>query len=317
MNKFTQLGADIARLWGKYSGSYLLGIRNTLILALVGTVIGCVIGFICGVLNTIPYTKNDHPVKRFVLKLVRVIIRIYVEVFRGTPMVLQAVFLYYGLPYFTDNAVRFSSIWLAAIVVVSINTGAYMAESVRGGIISVDPGQTEGAMAIGMTHVQTMTSVILPQALRNIMPQIGNNFIINVKDTSVMFIIGFPDFFAAHRATVGASYLYFPSATVEMAGYLTMTLVASFLLRWVEKKMDGSGSYELVQTDALTMTAGTYNFPGKGSPFDERNPEAVKSMMREGLRRQAERDEAIRQGKLAEQRRDSAVTDAGNRKGEQ
>ena len=317
MNKFTQLGADIARLWGKYSGSYLLGIRNTLILALVGTVIGCVIGFICGVLNTIPYTKNDHPVKRFVLKLVRVIIRIYVEVFRGTPMVLQAVFLYYGLPYFTDNAVRFSSIWLAAIVVVSINTGAYMAESVRGGIISVDPGQTEGAMAIGMTHVQTMTSVILPQALRNIMPQIGNNFIINVKDTSVMFIIGFPDFFAAHRATVGASYLYFPSATVEMAGYLTMTLVASFLLRWVEKKMDGSGSYELVQTDALTMTAGTYNFPGKGSPFDERNPAAVKSMMREGLRRQAERDEAIRQGKLAEQRRDSAVTDAGNRKGEQ
>ena len=273
MNKFTQLGADIARLWGKYSGSYLLGIRNTLILALVGTVIGCVIGFICGVLNTIPYTKNDHPVKRFVLKLVRVIIRIYVEIFRGTPIVLQAVFLYYGLPYFTDNAVRFSSIWLAAIVVVSINTGAYMAESVRGGIISVDPGQTEGAMAIGMTHVQTMTSVILPQALRNIMPQIGNNFIINVKDTSVMFIIGFPDFFAAHRATVGASYLYFPSATVEMAGYLTMTLVASFLLRWVEKKMDGSGSYELVQEDALTMTAGTYNHPDRGTPFDERSKE--------------------------------------------
>ena len=273
MNKFTQLGADIARLWGKYSGSYLLGIRNTLIPALVGTVIGCVIGFICGVLNTIPYTKNDHPVKRFVLKLVRVIIRIYVEIFRGTPMVLQAVFLYYGLPYFTDNAVRFSSIWLAAIVVVSINTGAYMAESVRGGIISVDPGQTEGAMAIGMTHVQTMTSVILPQALRNIMPQIGNNFIINVKDTSVMFIIGFPDFFAAHRATVGASYLYFPSATVEMVGYLTMTLIASFLLRWAEKKMDGSGNYELVQEDQLTMTAGTYRHPDRGTPFDERSKE--------------------------------------------
>ena len=314
MNKFTQLGADIAKLWGRYSGSYINGIRNTLILALVGTVIGCVIGFICGVLNTIPYSKHDHPVKRFVLKLVRVIIRVYVEVFRGTPMVLQAVFLYYGLPYFTDNALRFSSIWLAAIVVVSINTGAYMAESVRGGIISVDPGQTEGAMAIGMTHVQTMTSVILPQALRNIMPQIGNNFIINVKDTSVMFIIGFPDFFAAHRAAVGASYLYFPSATVEMAGYLTMTLVASFLLRWVERKMDGAGSYELVQTDALTMTDGTYNFPGKGSPFDERNPEAVKSMMREGLRRQAERDEAIRQGQRAEQRRDSGVGDAAGRK---
>lgn len=273
MNKFAQLGADIAKLWTKYSGAYLSGIENTLILALVGTVLGCLIGFVCGVLNTIPITRQDRPVKRFFLRLIRVIIRVYVEVFRGTPMVLQAVFLYYGLPYFSNNAVRFNSVWAAAIVVVSINTGAYMAESVRGGIISVDPGQTEGAKAIGMNHVQTMTSVILPQALRNIMPQIGNNFIINVKDTSVMFIIGFPEFFAAHRATVGASYLYFPSATVEMVGYLTMTLAASFLLRWVEKKLDGSSSYELVQVDPLTMTAGTYTHPNRGTPFDERSRE--------------------------------------------
>ena len=274
MEKFAQLGADIAKLWSKYGTShYLPGIRNTLILALVATLIGCVIGFVCGVLNTIPHSKNDPPVKRFFLALVRAVVRIYVEVFRGTPMVLQAVFLYYGLPYFTDNAVKFNSIWAAAIVVVSVNTGAYMAESVRGGIISIDPGQTEGAMAIGMTHVQTMTSVILPQAIRNIMPQIGNNFIINVKDTSVMFIIGFPDFFSAHRAAVGASYLYFPSATVEMAGYLTMTLIASFLLRLLEKHLDGSSNYELAQADSLTMTAGTYTHPDHGTPFDEHSKE--------------------------------------------
>ena len=247
--------------------------RSTLILALVATAIGCVIGFVCGVLNTIPYAPGDSPVKKFFLKLIRVIVRIYVEVFRGTPMVLQAVFLYYGLPYFTNGATRFESVWAAAILVVSINTGAYMAESVRGGIISVDPGQTEGAKAIGMTHVQTMLHVILPQALRNIMPQIGNNFIINVKDTSVMFIIGFPEFFAAHRAAVGTSYLYFPSATVEMIGYLSMTLIASFLLRWLEKKMDGSSDYELVQVDPLVMTAGTYSHPDKGTPFDEQNRE--------------------------------------------
>ena len=183
------------------------------------------------------------------------------------------MFIFYALPYFTDNALRFDNIWAASILIVSINTGAYMAESVRGGIISIDPGQTEGAKAIGMTHVQTMMNVILPQALRNIMPQIGNNFIINVKDTSVMFIIGFPDFFAAHRAAVGASYLYFPSATVEMIGYLCMTLTASFLLRWVEKKLDGSSDYELVQGDPLVMTAGTYNHPDRGTPFDEHNKE--------------------------------------------
>lgn len=273
MDKLIELGQDMAKLWSNYYLMYLNGVKNTLILALVATAIGCIIGLVCGILNTIPYSKSDSPLKRFVLKLIRVLVRIYVEVFRGTPMVLQAVFIFYGLPYFTDNAMRFNSVWAAAILIVSINTGAYMAESVRGGIISIDPGQTEGAKAIGMTHVQTMLNVILPQALRNIMPQIGNNFIINVKDTSVMFIISFTEFFAFHRYITGVNNMYFPSAAIEMIGYLTMTLVASFLLRWLERKMDGSDNYELVQTDQLTMTAGTYNHPGKGSPYDERSRE--------------------------------------------
>lgn len=276
MDKFIQLGQDMAKLWNNYRGMYLDGMKNTLILALVATVIGCLIGLACGILNTIPYSKNDPAWKRFLLKLIRILVRIYVEVFRGTPMVLQAVFIFYGLPYFTDNAMRFGSVWSAAILIVSVNTGAYMAESVRGGIISIDPGQTEGAKAIGMTHVQTMTHVILPQALRNIMPQIGNNFIINVKDTSVMFIISFTEFFAFHRYITGVNNMYFPSAAIEMIGYLTMTLAASFLLRWLETRMDGSDSYELVQADSLTMTAGTYNHPGKGSPYDERSREYPK-----------------------------------------
>ena len=276
MQKLIELASDVAALWGKYHSSYLTGIRNTLILAVVATVIGCIIGFVCGILNTIPHSKNDPPLKRFFLALIRVLVRIYVEVFRGTPMVLQAVFIFYGLPYFTDNSVQFSGlqgIWTAAILVVSINTGAYMAESVRGGIISIDPGQTEGAMAIGMTHVQTMLHVVLPQALRNILPQIGNNFIINLKDTSVMFIIGFTEFFATHKSVAGATFQYFPSAALEMVGYLCMTLVASFLLRWLEKRLDGDSSYELAQEDPLTMTAGTYNHPERGSNFDERSKE--------------------------------------------
>ena len=273
MDSFSTLINDIGRLLDVYWKTYLSGMGNTLVLAIVATLIGCVIGLVCGILNTIPYTKSDSPVKRFFLKLIRAIIRIYVEVFRGTPMVLQAVFIYYGVPYVTNNAMRFDSVWVAAILIVSINTGAYMAESVRGGIISIDPGQTEGAKAIGMNHFQTMTSVILPQAIRNIMPQIGNNFIINVKDTSVMFIITFTEFFAVHRNIVGLNYMYFPSATIEMIGYLAVTLTASLLLRAVEKRMDGKSSYELVQTDDLTMTAGTYSHPDRGTPFDERSGE--------------------------------------------
>ena len=165
MEKLIDLFTDVAKLWNKYHPMYLNGIKNTLILALVATAIGCIIGLVCGVLNTIPYSKNDNIVKRFFLRLIRIVVRVYVEVFRGTPMVLQAVFIYYGLPYFTNNVMKFSDVWTAAILIVSINTGAYMAESVRGGIISIDPGQTEGAKAIGMTHVQTMTNVILPQQL--------------------------------------------------------------------------------------------------------------------------------------------------------
>lgn len=271
MNVFSKLIQDMGSLWQTYGSQYLNGIKSTLLLALSATLIGCVIGFICGILNTIPYSKKDSPVKKFFLCLIRAIVRIYVEVFRGTPMMLQAVFIYFGLPYFSNNAVRFENIWSAALLVVSINTGAYMAESVRGGIISVDPGQTEGAKAIGMNHFQTMINVVFPQALRNIMPQIGNNFIINIKDTSVMFIIGFTEFFAVHKAAVGATYLYFPSAAIEMIGYLTMTLAASLLLRWLEKKLDGDNSYELAADDQLVMAAGTYNHPG--TAFKEQNRE--------------------------------------------
>ena len=284
MDRLAKLCHDVALLWGKYHGMYLDGVKNTLILALIATAVGCAIGLVCGVLNTIPYTKNDPLPKRFLLKLLRVVIRIYVEVFRGTPMVLQAVFIYYGLPYFSGNALRFDSVWAAAILVVSVNTGAYMAESVRGGIISIDPGQTEGAKAIGMTHVQTMVSVIMPQALRNIMPQIGNNYIINVKDTSVMFIIGFTEFFAQHRYIVGVNNMYFPSATIEMIGYLTLTLIASLILRLVEKLMDGSDSYELAQGDQLVMAAGTYSHPDRGTPFDEVNREYTGEEKRNRIR---------------------------------
>ena len=94
MERLMQLAADIAKLWARFGDSYLNGILNTLILALVATFIGCLIGLICGILQTIPHAKSDPPVKRFFLGLIRAIVRIYVEVFRGTPMVLQAVFVY-------------------------------------------------------------------------------------------------------------------------------------------------------------------------------------------------------------------------------
>lgn len=265
---------DIKKLWALYGSSYLGGIKNTLILAFIGTLFGCIIGFLCGILQTIPVNDKDSKVKKFFNGFLRVIIRIYVEVFRGTPMILQAVLFYFMLPYVFG--VNWEGVWGCSLFVVSINTGAYMAETVRGGILSIDKGQTEGAKAIGMNHWQTMVNVILPQVFKNILPQIGNNYIINIKDTSVMFIIGFSEFFAVHRAAAGALYKYFPSAVIEMIGYLCMTLIASFILRWIEKKLAGSSSYVLATSDQLAPTAGTLNSPLKGSNFDEHHKEGNK-----------------------------------------
>ena len=259
INRFVQLWEDILHIFSKYGKVYLNGIFNTLVLSTTATIIGCVIGFICGVIDAVPIRENDPAWKKVLLRIVKALVRIYVEFFRGTPMILQAVFIFYGLPYFTMNRVQFSNIWTVSVLVVSINTGAYMAESVRGGIFSVDPGQTEGALAIGMTHFQTMMKVVLPQAARNIMPQIGNNFIVNIKDTSVMFIIGFSDFFSVHKMVSGAIFTYFPSATIEMVGYLILTLLFSAILRWAERKMDGSSSYELVKADHHLARSGDYN----------------------------------------------------------
>lgn len=255
-----KLGSDIAKLWRDAAPQYLRGARDTLILAVVATAVGCLIGLFCGILQTLTYSKNDLFIKKAVIWVVKIIVRVYVEVFRGTPMILQAVFIYFGLPYLTANSLRFDVI-TAAYVVVSINTGAYMAETVRGGILSIDRGQTEGAMAIGMNHFQEMVKVVLPQTLRNIIPQIGNNLIINVKDTSVMFIIGYAELFAAHKAYVGATYLYFPSALVTMVIYLIMTVVCSLLLRLWEHLMDGPENFNLATTDSLALTSGMNNYP--------------------------------------------------------
>ena len=255
MDKFSQLAEDIAKLWETSKSQYLSGAWSTVKLAFVATAVGCVIGLICGILQTIPLNKNDNPLKKGLLYLIRAIVRVYVEVFRGTPMILQAVFVFFALPYFTNYAVVLDPI-PAAYLVVSINTGAYMAETVRGGIFSIGSGQTEGAKAIGMNHFQTMTSVILPQTIRNIIPQIGNNLIINIKDTSVMFIISYTELFATHKGIVGSNYKYFPSAVIVMAMYLVMTVVCSILLRLWERKMDGPENFDVTTSDTLAHTSG-------------------------------------------------------------
>lgn len=260
----------IIYLLQQYGPSFAKGAGVSMWLALVGTLFGCIIGFLVGIVQTIPVDKNDSTAKKVLIKIVKFILACYVEFFRGTPMMAQAMFIYFGSAYlFNINM----SMWFAAIFIVSINTGAYMAETVRGGILSIDPGQTEGAKAIGMTHVQTMINVILPQALRNIMPQIGNNLIINIKDSSVLSVIGVIELYYAAKQTAGAYYWWFEAMTVAMVLYLIMTFVFSRLLRFWESKLDGPASFDLATTDQLAHTSGNYSYPGEGSFDKERNIE--------------------------------------------
>ena len=249
----------IVFIFDKYGQSFLIGAYRTLVIAIVGTVVGCLIGLGVGIIQTIPTSKKDTIFKRILLKIVRIILSIYVEVFRGTPMMVQAMFIYYGLAKLGIHM----NMWPAAFFIVSINTGAYMAETVRGGILSIDPGQTEGAKAIGMTHFQTMINVILPQAMRNIMPQIGNNLIINIKDTCVLSVIGTVELFFASKSVAGTYYVYFETFTITMIIYLIMTISFSRLLRYIESKMDGPDSYNLATADTLAHTSGMYGYKKK------------------------------------------------------
>ncbi len=252
----------VVYLLQQYGPSFLRGAGTTMLIAVISTAVGCLIGFGVGIVQTTPADKA-HPGKYILMKLVRFLLDAYVEIFRGTPMMVQAMFIYYGLAQLFNIHLGTME---AALFIVSINTGAYMAETVRGGILSIDPGQTEGAKAIGMTHVQTMNAVILPQALRNIMPQIGNNLIINIKDTCVLSVIGTVELFFATKSVAGAMYTYFEAFTITMVIYFVLTFSCSRLLRLWESRMDGPDSYELYDlatTDTLAHTTGLYSYPKK------------------------------------------------------
>ena len=251
----TDYWARVVYLVTHYSASFLRGAGSTLLIALVGTFVGCLIGFAVGIVQTIPVSKQDSIIKRALLFIVKLILNIYVEVFRGTPMIVQAMFIYFGAMQYLGITM---GMWFAAFFIVSINTGAYMAETVRGGILSIDPGQTEGAKAIGMTHFQTMLYVIFPQTLRNIIPQIGNNLIINIKDSSVLSVIGVIELYYAAKQTAGAYYWWFEyiRGLGEMKQPVPSYPDANFTMRLTYGNVKSYSPRDAVHYDYYTTTDG-------------------------------------------------------------
>lgn len=217
---------------------FLRGAGMTLLISIIGTLIGTLIGLLVGVIRTIPVPERG--IKKVFLKIINIILSIYIEFFRGTPMIVQAMVIYYGSAQFLG--IDINKI-VAALFIVSINTGAYMSEIVRGGIVSVDKGQFEAAQAIGMTNSQTMINVVLPQVIRNILPATGNEFVINIKDTSVLNVISVSELFFQTKSIAGNNFRYFESFFVACFIYFIMTYTVTRILRAIERKLDGPDNY--------------------------------------------------------------------------
>ena len=238
---------DVLNIFIKYYPQLLTGVGNTVLIALTSTVAGLALGLLTGVVRTAPMSKN--PILRALHKLLNAIIAIYVGIFRGTPMMVQSMVIYWGYAFATGGDTL--SLIPSGILIVSINTGEYMAEIVRGGIISIDRGQFEGAMSIGMTHAQTMFKVIIPQVMRNILPSVSNEFVINIKDTSVLNVIGVTELYYFAGIIKRQNFQTFQTYLVICILYFILTFTITRLLRWVERKLDGNENYTIFgsQTD--------------------------------------------------------------------
>ena len=227
----------------------IAGILSTLILSIFGTGVGLILGIF------IAYGKNWKPranTNKFVafwIGVIRWLCTAYSVVLRGTPMMVQALIFKYGsaaLGFNWDN-IRFSSAinnvlngwFIAGLIVITLNTAAYMAEIVQSGLNGVDKGQIEGARSLGMRSSETSVFVILPQAIRNALPTIGNELIVNIKDSSVLNVIATTELYYRIGKISVRTYAYLEGYALLAVIYLIMTLLAAFFLKLIEKKLDG------------------------------------------------------------------------------
>lgn len=212
---------------------FLRGAGLTLLISITGTIAGLIIGLLIGVYRTAPTAKNKA------LALLQTLfgwfLNVYIAIFRGTPMIVQSMVIYYGTAQAFGVSIDRT---IAAIFIVSINTGAYMSEIVRGGIFAVDKGQFEAATALGMTHNQTMRKVVLPQVVRNILPATGNEFVINIKDTSVLNVISVVELYFSGNTIATQTYQYFQTFTIIAVIYFVLTFTVTRILRYVERRFD-------------------------------------------------------------------------------
>ena len=223
----------------------LTGIWTTVRLALLGTAIAFVLAIFMVFLRIQEPDKRDNDFIKFLKWIASRFARFYIFIIRGTPMMVQAlVFYYFGFNLFKRTGMTVTEInhvwsfFVSGLCTVSLNSTAYLTEVLRGGIQAVDRGQTEAARSLGMSNWQSMIKVVFPQAVKNSIPAIGNEFIINIKDSSVLSVIGVMDLMYATKSVSG---IYFRSLEIYCVAallYLILTWLSSLLLQYLGKKLD-------------------------------------------------------------------------------
>ena len=223
----------------------ITGVWTTVRIALLGTAIAFVLAILLVFLRIQEPQKRDKDAVKVLKWLASRFARFYVFVIRGTPMMVQAlIFYYFGFNLFKRTGMTVTEInhvwsfFISGLCTVALNSTAYLTEVLRGGILAVDKGQTEAARSLGMTNWQTMLKVVFPQAVKNSIPAIGNEFIINIKDSSVLSVIGVMDLMYATKSVSG---IYFRSLEIYCVAallYLVLTWLSSPLLKWLGKKLD-------------------------------------------------------------------------------
>ena len=220
---------DVLNIFIKYYPQLLTGVGNTVLIALTSTVAGLALGLLTGVVRTAPMSKN--PILRALHKLLNAIIAIYVEIFRGTPMMVQLLIM--SLVIFASSR----NYTMIGILALGINSGAYVSEIVRSGLMSVDPGQMEAGRSLGMNYFTTMRFIVIPQAIKNILPALGNEFITLLKDTSLITVIGGKEMTYAAKAVIAKTYQgLFPLFGIALM-YLLLVMLFSKLLGVLERRL--------------------------------------------------------------------------------
>lgn len=231
---YTEETSFLNRVWELFTSNkslYAEGLKTTLILAILGTVFGTLIGFVIVGLRIQKVHYKDKAVIKICKKLANWVAIVYIDIIRGTPMMVQAMLFFYGI------AANIMEPNTAGVIIISFNTAAYIAEILRSGINAIDIGQMEAGRSLGLTNTQTFMYVIIPQTVKNTLPALANELIVNIKDSSVLSVIAVSELFYATKQAASTGYQYTEAYFISAIIYLVLTILLTRILNLVMRKV--------------------------------------------------------------------------------